>query len=177
MNIVTSSLFVAIVSVVACTNTAAAPDAPESNAQALRATEPTPDLTGTWVFDLPSSEIATAIHAECNAKPDPNACWSEIATEAKREKLRFTQGSDGHTRWESFGITEDAKEEPYLAMPLDLTSDGPGHVLAKVAGPATGPHAERLATANINQLRFELVDAHTLVVNDPKKGRLFYTKE
>lgn len=154
----------------------ASPDAPESNAQAVHASDPAPDLTGTWVFDLDQSDVAEAVRADCSRKPDPKACWSEIAAEAKLEKIRFAPGPGGHAEWSSFAA-DPKGEQLFLAMPVDLQSDGPGHVLAKVAGPARGSQAERFAKGNINQLRIDVRDAHTIVMNDPKKGRLVYSKE
>jgi hypothetical protein len=162
----------------ACAGTAS-PDAPEQNAQAvqaLQAAQPAADINGTWVFDLDASEVASAVRQDCSTKPNPAQCWSEIAAEAKLEKIRFAPGTDGHSRWSSFAA--DPKGEIlFLSVPVDLSSDGPNKVLAKVAGEAKGKQAPQFAKSNINQLRIEVVDAHTIALTDPKKGRLVYSKE
>lgn len=160
---------------VGCAGTAS-PDAPESSSQAVHASDPAPDLTGTWVFELEKSDVAEAVRADCSSKPNPKACWSEIAEEAKVEKIRFAPGADGHVEWSSFAATPKG-EMLFVALPVDLQSDGPGHVLAKVAGSPKGPHGDQFVKANITQLRIETLGAKTIVMNDPKKGRLVYSKE
>ena len=62
-------------------------------------------------------------------------------------------------------------------MPVELAADGPGRVLAKVRGAAKGDHASQFAKANVNVMRIEVVDARTIAMNDPKKGRLVFSKE
>lgn len=159
----------------ACAGTAT-PDAPEQTSQAVQAAQPTADIQGTWVFDLDASEVAAAVREDCASKPNPSACWSEIAAEAKLEKIRFAPGPDGHSQWSSFAA--DPKGEIlFLSVPVDLSADGPNRVIAKVAGEVKGKQAPQFAKSNINQVRIEVVDAHTIAMLDPRKGRLVYSKE
>jgi hypothetical protein len=167
----------------ACASSSATDGATGSNASPVAATkaEPAPDLSGTWAFVLASSDVAVPLREKC-AKSSANdaaksqACWDEIAQEAAREKIRFTKNTAGETVWTSFG-SEGAKEIVFVQVPVELASDGPGHVLAKVAGTPKGDMAAQFAKASINVMRIELVDARTIAMNDSKKGRLVYTKE
>jgi hypothetical protein len=153
----------------------------DSAAAAVSKSETAPDLTGTWAFALSASDVAVPLRESC-AKSSANdaakkqACWDEVAAEAAREKIRFTSAESGKSVWTSFG-SEGSKEIIFVQVPVELVSDGPGHVLAKVAGPPKGDMAAQFAKASINVMRIELVDARTIAMNDPKKGRLVYTKE
>jgi hypothetical protein len=153
----------------ACSGTA---DPTEHSSAALHASDPVADLNGTWRFDLEASDVAAAIRTQCANKP---GCWDEIAAEAKLEKVRFAPGSGGHSQWTSFAA-DPKGDELFLSVPVDLSNDGPGHVLAKVAGPATGRQAD-LFNQHTTQLRVEIVDTNTIAMTDPRKGRLVYTKE
>ncbi|MBX3190835.1 MAG: hypothetical protein KF819_27810 [Labilithrix sp.] len=138
-------------------------------------------LDGTWVFAIDASDVAEPVRARCATKAagdaaKADACWREIATQAAREKIRFGKDGAGRAVWTSFGMEGD-KEEIFVEVPVELGADGPGHVLAKIAGKATGGMAAQLEKANITVMRIELVDARTIAMNDPKKGRLVYTKE
>lgn len=158
----------------------ASPDVPEQNAQAVQAaqaTQPAADLTGTWGFDLEASEVAAAVRKDCSSKPNPGECWSEVAAEAKLEKIRFAPpGGDGHAQWSSFA-SDPKGEILFLSVPVDLAPDGPNRVIAKVAGEAKGKQAPQFSRSNIQQLRIDVVDARTIALLDPKKGRLVYSKE
>lgn len=152
-------------------------DTVERSAVAHSASSLPSAVAGTWVFDLEASDVAPRIHEQCAKEKDPRACWSEIAAEAKLEKVRFSEGdASGHATWTSFAA--DAKGDiVFVRVPVDLVSDGPGHVLAKIAGTPTGTQAEHFAKSKISHLRVELVDARTIALDDPKKGRLVYAKE
>jgi len=171
---VTTAASVLLALVVACTNSTA-PEAADHQSSAIRASEPAADILGTWRFDLDASEVASAVHEDCASKSDPTTCWNEISAQAKREKVRFTK-ENGHAVWTSFA-QEGSREVLFVTIPVELTADGKGHVLAKLTGPASGPHAEHFAKSSINQLRVELVDERTIALTSPTKGRLVYSKE
>ncbi|MFO0740088.1 MAG: hypothetical protein U0270_29585 [Labilithrix sp.] len=143
----------------------------------MQAAQPAADLTGTWRFDLEASEVAAAVRKDCSSKPDPGECWSEIAAEAKLEKIRFSPpGNDGHAQWSSFA-SDPKGEILFLTVPVDLASDGPNRVLAKVAGEAKGKQAPQFSKSNIHQLRIDVINTSTIALLDPEKGRLVYSKE
>ncbi|MDB5213916.1 MAG: hypothetical protein JWO86_1843 [Myxococcaceae bacterium] len=143
--------------------------------------EPAADLSGTWAFVLSASDVAAPIRERCAKSSNDDAakakaCWSEIATQAAREKIRFANDTSGHTVWTSFE-SDGAKESVYVEVPVELAADGPGHVLAKVSGAPKGEQAASFAKSSINVMRIEVVDARTIAMTDPKKGRLVYSKE
>ena len=149
-----------------------------SSATATRA-EPAA-LTGTWAFAIGASDVAAPLRERCKQSSHDatkvEACWSEIETEAAQEKIRFATDGAGHTVWTSFA-KDGTKESVFVEVPVELASDGPGHVLAKVAGAPKGDRAAEFAKASINVMRIEVVDAKTIAMTDPKKGRLVFTKE
>lgn len=155
-----------------------------ASSQQSAAAAPAPAaLSGTWVFALASSDVAKAVDEGCTAESGDDAalaraCRDKIRTQSLREKIRFAQDESGHTVWTSFeSDAGNANEKIYVAVPVELASDGPGHVLAKIAGTPKGEMAERFAARGPNVMRIELIDARTIAMVDPKKGRLVYTKE
>ena len=143
--------------------------------------DPTAQLSGTWVFALDASEVAKPIREQCAQESGSDAkkasaCWGAIAEQAGREKIRFATDTAGHTIWTSFG-DEGTKQIVFVEVPVELAADGPGHVLAKIAGAPRGEQAAQFAQRSINAMRIEVVDARTIAMDDPKKGRLVFTKE
>ncbi len=181
MNNIATAAAALVLSVVACASNAV-PESTDHNSSAVRAAEPTADISGTWVFDLDASDVAAKVREKCatEAKGDSakqTACWDEISAEAKQEMVRFSKiEANGHATWSSFA-SDGKKEILFLEAPVNLSSDGTGHVLAKVAGPAKGQQAEMFAKSSTKQIRIDVVNDKTIVINDPKKGRLFYSKQ
>ena len=139
------------------------------------------ELAGTWAFVLAASDVAAPIRERCDKSSAGDAaktkeCWAEIATPAAKEKIRFSKDGAGHTLWTSFEA-DGGKELVYVRVPVELAADGPGHVLAKVAGAPQGEMAEQFTKSSTNAMRIEVVDARTIAMTDPKKGRLVYAKE
>jgi hypothetical protein len=159
----------------ACQSTST-PDGSASTAQRASATSDH-DLAGTWAFVLGASDVASAVSAGCSARAAGDTdkaatCVAEAREEAAREKIRFTT-SAGRTVFTSFA-DEEGGEVLFLEVPVELTADGAGAYLAKIAGPAAGPQAESLRRDPVEAMRIEIVDARTIVPSDPKKGRLVY---
>ena len=168
----TSLAILSLTLLAACASSSANDPTTSSNANA-----PAPDLSGTWAFALASSDVAIPLREKCAKDPaKAQACWNEVAEEAAREKIRFTKDAAGKTVWTSFGA-EGSKEIVFVEVPVELAADGPGHVLAKVAGAPKGDMAAQFAKASVNVMRIEVVDTRTIAMTDPKKGRLVYTKE
>ncbi len=171
------------ISLAACagstTNDAALGSSASSSTAA--AAEPVTDLSGTWAFVLAASDVAAPIRERCAKSSNGDAakskaCWSDIATQAAMEKIRFTKDASGKTVWTSFE-SDGTKESVYVEVPVELAADGLGHVLAKVSGAPKGEQAASFAKASINVMRIEVVDDRTIAMTDPKKGRLVYSKE
>jgi hypothetical protein len=177
------SLAALSISLAACASSTAndTPLGSSASSSTARKSEPAADLSGTWTFVLAASDVAAPIRDRCakssnNDEAKSKACWSEITTQAAMEKIRFAKDAFGHTVWTSFE-SDGAKESIYVEVPVELTADGPGHVLAKVAGAPKGEQAAAFAKSSINVMRIEVVDGRTIAMNDPKKGRLVYSKE
>jgi len=167
----------------ACASNATPETTDQHSSAVVQANAPAADITGTWVFDLEASDVAKPIREKCAAQANGDqakqqACWSEISTEAKQEMIRFSkpEGSTGRAVWSSFA--ENGKNEVlFLEVPVDLSADGTGHVLAKIAGTPKGMQAEMFSKGSTNQMRIEVVETgKTIAMHDPKKGRLVYTK-
>ncbi len=135
----------------------------------------TADVTGTWRFVLDQSDVAKSVKESCAGD---DACWQKIATQAAQEKIRFTKDASGSITWTSFE-TDGAEEHVFLTAPIQLAANGNKHLTARVSGKLSGLHADRLAKsgAKLEALDVEIVDAKTIALTDPKKGRLVYTKE
>lgn len=164
----------------ACASSSASDPSGGPTAQATQA-DHAADLSGTWAFVLTRSDVAVPIRERCEKSSggdgaNSTACWNEIATQAAKEKIRFGKDSAGHSVWTSFEAS-DGKESVYVEVPVELSADGPGRVLAKVSGTPKGDQAAQLAKSSINAMRIEVIDAHTIAMTDPRKGRLVYAKE
>lgn len=138
-------------------------------------------VAGTWVFALASSDVAAPLEERCknesgNDAAKSKACWDEITTQARMEKIRFAKDAAGRTVWTSFE-SDGTKESVFVEVPVELAKDGPGHLVARVTGAPKGEHAARFAKASVNAMHIEVVDARTIAMVDPRKGRLVYTKE
>lgn len=175
----TLSAFALATLAIACSGTSA-PESLGASPQQASAADPA-RVEGTFRFDLHASEVAGAVKEECakesggdRAKAD--ACFAAIEAQAKREKIRFAKDKTGRMVWSSFGVDGD-KVETFLEVPVELKSDGPSHVLATVAGKATGFQAAKIEKSEAKAMRVEIIDATTIAMRDPKKGRLVYTKE
>jgi len=172
--------------VTACAGSAGADSAAGSTATPAQASqasqaEPAADLSGTWGFVLASSDVAAPMRERCDKSSGGDAaktreCWAEITTQSAKEKIRFSRDAAGNTMWTSFEA-DGAKELVYVLVPVELASDGPGRVLAKVAGPPRGEMAAQFAKSSTNAMRIEVVDGRTIAMTDPRKGRLVYIKD
>lgn len=164
----------------AASDTAGSGSTAAQTSQASQA-EPAADLSGTWGFVLASSDVAAPTRERCDKSSGGDAaktkaCWTEIATQAAKEKIRFSKDASGKTVWTSFE-SDGTKELVYVEVPVELASDGPGHVLAKVSGAPKGEMAAQFAKSSTNAMRIEVRGGRTIAMNDPRKGRLVYTKE
>lgn len=166
----TSLSLLALTLVTACSSVPAS-----DTAVTAQGTEPTPDLSGTYAFELDASDVAAPVRAKCANDPQgQDACFAAVRDDASNEKIRFVRDGAGRTVWSSFA-TDGTREELFLEVPVELAADGPGRLLAKVAGPAKGPQAAGLPSSVVMQI--EIIDARTIAMIHPTKGRLVYGKE
>jgi hypothetical protein len=168
----------------ACSGTPEAPSpATGVSAAALPSEGAVASLTGTWDFVLDASDVAAKVHKSCDGqssgdKVRSDACYAEVQAEGATEKIRFSSDGAGHTLWTSFG-DKDGKITLFLEAPIDLSSESPTRVVGKVAGPLKGIQAEsvkdHMPVGTV--VGFEIVDAKTIAMSDPAKGRLVFRRE
>ena len=63
-----------------------------------------------------------------------------------------------------------------MASPISLAADGPKAYVGTITGTPKGAQAAK-ASQMPKTMRIEVVDEKTIAMNDPKKGRLVFTKE
>ena len=167
----------------ACSGNAEPAHTGSSSAAVTSSDAPVSALTGTWVFALDESEVATKVRSDCEGRSNGDAskaaaCYAEVKAEGSTEKLRFTSQAGGKTLWTSFG-QHDSGEELFLEAPLILAAEGPNRYVGTVAGELRGKQAEAIKkdAPDGHGIPFELVDARTLAMPDPHKGRLVFHKE
>jgi hypothetical protein len=139
-----------------------AADAPTSAIDVLR-------RGGTFMFAFEESAPSAYMRAKCaqEGASTADACYAQIADEARQEGLRFATDDAGHTVWTSFG----RGGQVFLQVPLALSAEGNTIAVGDPVGPITGSQHH---PATLGRIRFEVVDATTLVMNDPDKGKLVF---
>lgn len=170
---------VAIVSCAACASQADTSSQGESVSQTTSASSAAIDVIragGTFGFALDESDPAARIHASCNEEgagdeAKSEGCYARIAAVAKTEGIRFTLDDRGRVVWTSYGENEKG-EEAYIRVPITLTAENGRFVRGAAAESAEGTRVPPNLAAKT--LPFEVLDANTIVMNDPRKGRLVF---
>jgi len=131
---------------------------------------------GTFAFALDESDPAAAFREGCKKSDpsDPAACYARIRAEGAEEKIALELRGT-RVVFKSFG-PEDGAETVWIEVALDLVADGNRAVFATPSGPFKGAWAAKLESRPRTAIRFEIVDATTIAIVDPKKGRLVYHK-
>jgi hypothetical protein len=134
---------------------------------------------GTFAFSLDESGPSAAMHAKCkqDQPATADACYAAIAAAGAHEKIRFAPDGSGHVVFTSFGPDDDGRDVSWIDVPLVFTADGTNAAWGKPAGADRGTWAKTRPLPANAKLRFEVVDAKTVVMVDPKKGRLVFHKE
>ena len=129
---------------------------------------------GTFAFSLDESGPAAAIREGCQKSDpaDPAGCYARVRAQGAQEKIKLAGDGAGHVVFTSFG-PEEGRETVWIEIPLDVAADGTRAVVGTPAGPVKGTWADKPRPAGAT-LRFEVIDATTIVTIDPKKGRLVY---
>ncbi|HEY3819610.1 MAG TPA: hypothetical protein VGL81_20720 [Polyangiaceae bacterium] len=135
---------------------------------------------GSFGFVLDESDPGTKLHAKCDTEhpgdaPGAAACYDAIRQIAAREGIRFSVDAAGHLVWTSFGA-EDGKPATYVEVPLEASLDKDGVVAAKQVAVPRGRQVDAHDFPADAVLRFQVVDADTIVMPDPHKGRLVFRR-
>jgi hypothetical protein len=171
---ITSILASLTLSLVACTGSEG------TVATSTSATSPEIEtLTGTWDFVLASSDVGPKLRAQCDTSNAGDAaraaqCWSDVQRDAANEKIRFSRNAEGQLVFTSFGV-ENGKEDVFVEVPIAAREVEPGVIMASPAGWPRGSLVGRLTNLHFER-RVERGADDTLVLPDPKKGRLVYRR-
>ncbi|HEY1693103.1 MAG TPA: hypothetical protein VGG39_13135 [Polyangiaceae bacterium] len=133
---------------------------------------------GTFMFSLDESDPAAHFHAQCASesggdKAKADACYAHVRDVGSQEGMRFALDGQSRVVWTSFGH-EDGKEVVYIEAPLTVTADGEHAVLTSFAEAPRGPQLAGEKDWASKKVRIELPDASTMVMNDPRKGKLVF---
>jgi hypothetical protein len=167
------ALFAPIV-LAACASAAEPPTSPTRSAlDTLRA-------GGTYAFVLDESDPAAKFRGDCAAQhpgdtAGASACYDAIRAQGAREGIRFSLDPKGRLVWTSFGV-EDGKPATYIEAHLDASLEKEGVVAVKLAEPARGLQVEEKPLPPDLVMRFSVVDASTVVMLDPHKGKLVFRR-
>jgi hypothetical protein len=137
---------------------------------------------GTFGFVLDESDPGARAKAGC-ASEHPNdasgatACYGAIAAEAAREGIRFSVDGTGHLVWTSYCGGDNGKEATCLEGPLDAAAESGRTVSAHFVAIPHGVQFPQMDHVPAQALRFEVVDADTIVMVDPQKGRLVFKRK
>jgi hypothetical protein len=135
---------------------------------------------GTFAFVLDESDPGTRLHAKCDAEhagdaPGAAACYDAIRQIAAREGIRFSLDAAGRLVWTSYGA-EEGKPVSYVEVPVEASLDKDGTVAAKQVERPRGLQVDAKEFPVDAVLRFQVVDADTVVMPDPHKGRLVFRR-
>jgi hypothetical protein len=145
--------------------------------EAVKAGSPASALLegGTYWFVFDESPTVLAMMQDrCSHKSDSARCVDEVRQAGAHEGIRFSGADPSNVTWTSFGV-EDGREVLFLEMPLAVTdTDGPV-VHTKLAGPPRGRQAAGFdRKAPSGGPSFEVIDAKTVAMTDPDKGKLVF---
>lgn len=135
---------------------------------------------GDFGFVLDESDPAATFRADCAAKhagdaAGAGACYEAIRQQGAREGIRFALDAAGRIVWTSYGV-EDCKPATYIEAHLDATSEPQGIVAVRLSEPARGLQVENHPFPPNAVMRFQVVDANTVVMVDGKKGKLVFRR-
>jgi len=135
-------------------------------------------LTGStfwFVFDE-STTVRDMMTERCQHDQPANvaACVDAVRQQGNVEGVRFSGSDPSSLTWTSFGH-EDGKELVYLDVPLAITDTDGSIVHTRVNGAVKGLQAEKAAPKLAQGgPPFEVIDAKTIAMTDPGKGRLVF---
>jgi hypothetical protein len=133
---------------------------------------------GSFLFSLDESAPSARWHQQCAEESGGDAtkaeaCYAHIREVGSHEGMRFGLDAEQRVVLTSFGL-EDGKDAIYMEGPLTLRTDGEHALLATFAAPPHGLQIDHGSVWPQKPLRFEFLDASTLVMTDEVKGRLVF---
>ncbi len=142
--------------------------------------KPTEVVSGaTFAFSLDGSPDAKKLHTdECEkkAKKDEKkleACMKDVEASASAEGVRFEKDDKGDLWWVSFG-QEKGKEVVFSKIKVKVASEADDKLVLTPEGKDEGKKPLKPLPA---ELIVEVPDEATVVMSDPKKGKLVFKKK
>jgi hypothetical protein len=186
MRIIHASLFVLTAAHLACSATepntsaglSAAPVAKSASTRVASATgSPASALgAGTYWFVFDESSVADVVKSECaetqKTPPAVQACVDGIRNEGASEAIRFSSAAPDQLTWTSFGV-RGGQEEIFVEVPLAVVSTTGTLVQTRATGPAHGTQIHG-GDKGPGDVTFDVIDARTVAMVDPDKGRLVF---
>ena len=133
---------------------------------------------GTFMFSLDESDAAAFWRERCGSESagdaaKADACYAKVREAGSGEGMRFALDAEKRVVWTSFGH-EDGKEVVFVEAPLNVSADGEHAVLSSFAAAPKGPQLKDEKDWASAKIRIELPDATTMVMKDPRKGKLVF---
>jgi hypothetical protein len=159
---------------------AACASAAEPSAAPVRGAIDTLRAGGTYAFVLDESDPGTNLHASCAAEHPGDAtgaaaCYDAIRQVAAHEGIRFSVDAAGRLVWTSYGV-EEGKPATYVEVALETSLDKEGIVAARQMERPHGLQVDAHGFPADAVLRFQVIDAETVVMPDPHKGKLVFRR-
>ncbi|MBI2395767.1 MAG: hypothetical protein HYV09_39750 [Deltaproteobacteria bacterium] len=132
-----------------------------------------------FMFSLADSEGAKkAVDEDCGkkAKKDDKkleSCKKDAEAAGANEGIRFEKDDKGDWYWVSFGKEKD-KEVVYNKVKFTVGDEAEGKLTLKPEGKDQGKKAMKTLP---KEVVLEVPDESTVVMQDPKKGKLVYKKK
>ena len=107
------------------------------------------------------------------------ACLAEAQEAGAKEGFRFESAGEGKWTWISFGQDDKGAEEIFIKAMVALQQSQADRLVVKIAGEVSGkqwdamPVKVRAAMLEV-AIPILVVDADTVAMDSPRKGRLIY---
>ncbi len=138
-----------------------------------------------FMFSLEgSAQRLAAVTAKCGAEQGSDSdkmqgCIDKVKAAAANEGFRFEARDDDKWTWISHGRAADGSEEVFIKAVVALQESPADRLVVKVAGEVSGkqwdamPDKAKAAMKDVS-ISIIVVDATTVAMDSPKKGRLVY---
>lgn len=126
-----------------------------------------------FMLDIDSSDMGIAIEKKCSKKAGDDVakkanCVSKEMDKVVREGITFEEADDVTWYYIRFGVEKGA-QVIYNRILVELANSDSNKVTLRTTGNDTAPRRKGTVP---NELNFEVPDEFTVILHDPKRGRL-----